>query len=127
MVGARGFEPPTPRSRTVCATRLRYAPSIRTCYHRVLVSHKMTRRVLSRLYPSLGRNPVCGILRFRRFKPGTKKTGGHDGSPDLFNSISSGLFQFPDGFLDPFEPFFDVSFDIFIRDICLFSLLQDDP
>jgi hypothetical protein len=26
MVGARGFEPPTPRSRTVCATRLRYAP-----------------------------------------------------------------------------------------------------
>ena len=27
MVGARGFEPPTPRSRTVCATRLRYAPT----------------------------------------------------------------------------------------------------
>src|SRR5450756_3134256 len=26
MVGARGFEPPTPRSRTVCATMLRYAP-----------------------------------------------------------------------------------------------------
>ncbi len=26
-VGARGFEPPTPRSRTECATRLRYAPS----------------------------------------------------------------------------------------------------
>ena len=26
LVGARGFEPPTPRSRTVCATRLRYAP-----------------------------------------------------------------------------------------------------
>ncbi len=25
-VGARGFEPPTPRSRTECATRLRYAP-----------------------------------------------------------------------------------------------------
>ncbi len=24
--GARGFEPPTPRSRTECATRLRYAP-----------------------------------------------------------------------------------------------------
>jgi integrase len=29
IVGARGFEPPTPRSRTECATRLRYAP-----YHR---------------------------------------------------------------------------------------------
>ena len=27
LVGARGFEPPTPRSRTVCATRLRYAPT----------------------------------------------------------------------------------------------------
>jgi hypothetical protein len=28
MVGARGFEPPTPWSRTRCATRLRYAPNI---------------------------------------------------------------------------------------------------
>src|SRR5690606_21888983 len=27
MVGARGFEPPTPSSRTRCATRLRYAPT----------------------------------------------------------------------------------------------------
>ena len=27
MVGARGFEPPTPWSRTRCATRLRYAPN----------------------------------------------------------------------------------------------------
>src|SRR5438477_11899947 len=26
LVGARGFEPPTPASRTQCATRLRYAP-----------------------------------------------------------------------------------------------------
>ena len=26
MVGARGFEPPTPCSRSRCATRLRYAP-----------------------------------------------------------------------------------------------------
>jgi hypothetical protein len=26
LVGARGFEPPTPWSRTMCATRLRYAP-----------------------------------------------------------------------------------------------------
>src|SRR5665213_2053597 len=26
-VGARGFEPPTPWSRTRCATRLRYAPN----------------------------------------------------------------------------------------------------
>ena len=27
MVGARGFEPPTPASRTQCATGLRYAPT----------------------------------------------------------------------------------------------------
>ena len=26
MVGARGFEPPTPCSQSRCATRLRYAP-----------------------------------------------------------------------------------------------------
>ena len=28
LVGARGFEPPTPWSRTRCATRLRYAPNV---------------------------------------------------------------------------------------------------
>lgn len=27
LVGARGFEPPTPCSRSRCATRLRYAPT----------------------------------------------------------------------------------------------------
>ena len=27
MVGARGFEPPTPCSQNRCATRLRYAPT----------------------------------------------------------------------------------------------------
>jgi hypothetical protein len=29
MVGARGFEPPTPDTPCQCATRLRYAPIIR--------------------------------------------------------------------------------------------------
>jgi transcriptional regulator with XRE-family HTH domain len=29
MVGVRGFEPPTPSSRTMCATRLRYTPTSR--------------------------------------------------------------------------------------------------
>src|SRR5881628_2915828 len=33
MVGARGFEPPTSRSRTVRATRLRYAPNDRLIVH----------------------------------------------------------------------------------------------
>ena len=28
VVGARGFEPPTPWSQTRCAARLRYAPTI---------------------------------------------------------------------------------------------------
>ena len=27
LVGARGFEPPTPRSRTECSTRLSHAPT----------------------------------------------------------------------------------------------------
>src|ERR1700761_9350641 len=27
LVGVRGFEPPTPSSRTMCATRLRYTPT----------------------------------------------------------------------------------------------------
>jgi hypothetical protein len=30
LVGVRGFEPPTPSSRTMCATRLRYTPTSRT-------------------------------------------------------------------------------------------------
>src|SRR5205085_6128121 len=36
MVGARGFEPPTPRSRTECSTRLSHAPTKREprLYHR---------------------------------------------------------------------------------------------
>jgi hypothetical protein len=29
MVGTRGFEPPTPRTPSVCATRLRYVPTHR--------------------------------------------------------------------------------------------------
>src|SRR5262249_29584244 len=34
LVGARGFEPPTTRSRTECATSLRYAPAKRRLYIR---------------------------------------------------------------------------------------------
>src|SRR5438128_5219956 len=32
VVGARGFEPPTPRSRTECSTRLSHAPTEATLY-----------------------------------------------------------------------------------------------
>ena len=38
-IGARGFEPPTPRSRTVCATRLRYAPNKSDFYMFSTISH----------------------------------------------------------------------------------------
>ncbi len=34
MVGARGFEPPTPCSRSRCATRLRYAPTLFSSHNR---------------------------------------------------------------------------------------------
>ena len=37
MVGARGFEPPTPCSRSRCATRLRYAPNRCSCECRPVV------------------------------------------------------------------------------------------
>jgi hypothetical protein len=33
LVGARGFEPPTPCSQSRCATRLRYAPMKTAAYH----------------------------------------------------------------------------------------------
>src|SRR4051812_8167196 len=32
LVGARGFEPPTPRSRTECSTRLSHAPTTDPVY-----------------------------------------------------------------------------------------------
>ena len=32
VVGARGFEPPTPWSQTKCAARLRHAPKIKAIY-----------------------------------------------------------------------------------------------
>ena len=41
MVGARGFEPPTSRSRTVRATRLRYAPII--CWSLLICSREKER------------------------------------------------------------------------------------
>ena len=39
LVGARGFEPPTPRSRTECATRLRYAPEPAAARSRTASTH----------------------------------------------------------------------------------------
>ena len=41
LVGARGFEPPTPASRTQCATGLRYAPTRRLTKTGIGLSYKM--------------------------------------------------------------------------------------
>ncbi len=59
LVGARGFEPPTPCSRSRCATRLRYTPSDR--------GHMVTAE------PILAQSTVCpavlgGPLRDPRFR-----------------------------------------------------------
>jgi hypothetical protein len=51
MVGVRGFEPPTPSSRTRCATRLRYTPTHpdTPCTGEASIAERRTRR-----------NPVLG-------------------------------------------------------------------
>ena len=49
FVGARGFEPPTPRSRTVCATRLRYAPE--SIGHRCWVPPNRLRTMVGEMRP----------------------------------------------------------------------------
>src|SRR5204862_6225253 len=36
LVGARGFEPPTPCSQSRCATRLRYTPTVAAVFQQVL-------------------------------------------------------------------------------------------
>jgi hypothetical protein len=40
MVGAEGFEPPTPWSQAKCATKLRYAPLIDA---KIILSHTQTK------------------------------------------------------------------------------------
>ena len=57
MVGARGFEPPTPCSRSRCATRLRYAPTGRWSEWRDSNSRPSG--------PKPDALPGCATLRYR--------------------------------------------------------------
>src|SRR5262249_35324670 len=56
LVGARGFEPPTPRSRTECSTRLSHAPTGRDTY-------PTPRAVQSKAGPSNRSSPLGVRLR----------------------------------------------------------------
>jgi hypothetical protein len=75
MVGARGFEPPTPWSRTRCATRLRYAPN-RCC-------DEMSMRVLSVRLKHAG-GLAGSLYRLSQFsRLSTLGGGGWLGATDL--------------------------------------------
>ena len=65
MVGARGFEPPATRSRTVCATRLRYAPD----KHSIPPFRLTKRACLHILSPLTTNGDVPKWLRGRSAKP----------------------------------------------------------
>ena len=45
LVGARGFEPPTPCAQGRCATRLRYAPTESSLYRMFHFIHPMVTRL----------------------------------------------------------------------------------
>src|ERR1035437_4572196 len=57
LVGARGFEPPTPRSRTECSTRLSHAPTICSSY---FTPHRQRKRFGQR------ERAVIGHVRLQR-------------------------------------------------------------
>ena len=60
LVGARGFEPPTPCSRSRCATRLRYAP-----HHRAFIGACATLRnpIQTYRHTLFMAQPACRISR----------------------------------------------------------------
>jgi hypothetical protein len=78
LVGARGFEPPTPWSRTRCATRLRYAPTLvgmRSALKRPAQIAELTRDELHERQISGRRHPChvnysAAILRLSRGRLG---------------------------------------------------------
>src|SRR4029079_4301334 len=61
LVGARGFEPPTPRSRTECSTRLSHAPTGELGFFQK--SRPDTNKSSSRANYSITRLPNYPILR----------------------------------------------------------------
>ncbi len=79
MVGARGFEPPTPDTPCQCATRLRYAPTSRNL--RSKVKKRLTNwdpqilrlmsnivNFLSKVQLPTGREPLCSTFPYSRAK-----------------------------------------------------------
>lgn len=54
MVGARGFEPPAPASRTLCSAKLSYTP--------ILVLYVPTPRLVKPLFSSLSRTILARLL-----------------------------------------------------------------
>ena len=71
MVGARGFEPPAPCSRSRCATRLRYAPTlVLPCKQRGFLTQGEGKSKREDGLPA-DRGPIetesTGIRRLRRF------------------------------------------------------------
>jgi hypothetical protein len=47
LVGARGFEPPTPCSQSRCATRLRHAPIFKHIVSNLLTKGNKIKRILT--------------------------------------------------------------------------------
>src|SRR5450759_1725707 len=85
----RGFEPPTPSSRTKCATRLRHIPKFLNgseCLHAELI---LTLKQLSRqLYQTLA------------VRSGGKRSGGRDGALRLLGRGEPGDIEGAGGFDD---------------------------
>src|SRR5512147_166708 len=62
LVGASGFEPPTPRSRTECSTRLSHAPTEETLFY---------------LSAWSGRQPLVLVRELERFHASQRIVRGH--------------------------------------------------
>ena len=67
LVGARGFEPPTPCSRSKCATRLRYAPPDRQPVNK---AHPTQLDTLKRFGWKTGVIAICIAARKRSYQLG---------------------------------------------------------
>src|ERR1700741_3554198 len=80
LVGASGFEPPTPRSRTECSTRLSHAPTRREMRRKTFatVGNRRGKGGLYSIEPLL-HNEWTGC-RLRRCAASAKKAGHDRGS-----------------------------------------------
>src|SRR5207247_8276290 len=81
VVGARGFEPPTPRSRTECSTRLSHAPTLERCERR---TGGGANELLSYLSFTLQRQLFNRRHRVMRGQVGMKRRQGNVPVPHRF-------------------------------------------